>query len=545
MKHGYWATPLALLSLLTAVEARGQQHGPRTVQQSALYNSYRSYYAQPEEQASPSDAPVAPTPAPAPMAPPMDVAPLDAPMHAPPHAPFTAGGVHSFIPESCDPPCAHGCYAGPAAVPLCNDGCAVDGDGCGACGCDHGCGCSEDCACGCNGVEEEPWRLFGDIPLFPGRRDRCSEPPTVFIGGWIQGGITGNGDGNRSSQGNYPVPFNQVSDGFIFNQAPWIYAEKAVDTGGAGFDWGARVDYVFGTDGPDTQAFGDEGWDFGWNSSRDYGSAIPQLYVDLGYNNWTLRLGHFFTIIGYEVVPAIGNFFYSHALAQTYAEPFTHTGALLSYTPDDTWTFYNGYTFGWDSGFENNADAHTYLGGVSYNWEDIGTLAWMVNAGKFGDGELLPHGGVAADGDIYMSSLVATLNLTDDIQYVIQHDHGVNYHVPGGPGAEWYGVNQYLFITLTDTIRFGARVEWLDDADGARIGAHPFANPAAVALGPTEGDYFNYTIGLNIAPHTNFMVRPELRWDHFTGTAPAGALPFDNGNEDDLFTAGVDAILQF
>ncbi|MBW3597493.1 MAG: outer membrane beta-barrel protein [Planctomycetes bacterium] len=507
MRHGRWATPLAMLLLFAAAEAHGQTY-PRTARQTSYLNTYRSYYGQPETQQSPSDVPV----------PPMDVGPMNV---APPAGP-------AYIPESCDPVCVGGCYGG--------NGCAPS---CGVC-CEPSC-CDD---CGCNGDDDEPWRLFGDMPLIPGATgDCCREPLSFFIGGHISGGITGNADGNRSSQGNFPVPFNQVSDGFVWNQAPYIYAEKEVDTGGEGFDWGLRVDYLFGTDAPDTQAFGDGGWDFGWNSSRDYGSAIPQLYADLGYDNWTLRLGHFYTIIGYEVVPATGNFFYSHALTHNYGEPFTHTGGLVTYTPDDVWTYYGGYTFGWDSGFENLNDAHTFLGGVSYAWEDIGTLTWAFNTGDFGDGDAL--GGTASSGDIYMSSLIGTVNVTDEIEYVIQHDHGVNFNVPGGPGSEWYGINQYLFIALTEYIRFGARVEWFDDADGARIGAHPFAAPAAVALGPTEGDYFNYTLGLNIAPNANFMVRPEVRWERFSGTAPPGALPFDNGRDDELFTAGIDMVLQF
>jgi hypothetical protein len=361
----------------------------------------------------------------------------------------------------------------------------------------------------------------------------------MFIGGWVQGGITGNANGNRSATGNFPVPFNQVSDGFIFNQAPWIFAEKLPDTEANTVDWGFRVDYVFGTDGPDTQAFGDQGWDFGWNSSRDYGSAIPQLYGEIAVNDVSVKVGHFFTIIGYEVVPATGNFFYSHALTMNYGEPFTHTGALGKYTPDDTWTFYGGYTFGWDGGFENNADAHTFLGGVSYAWEDIGTLTWCVNAGDFGDGGPLPEGGVAAAGDIYMHSLVASLNLTEDLVYVFQHDYAANTNIPGGADAYWYGINQYLFYPLTDTVKLGGRLEWFDDVDGARIGA---ANPAGAGA---AGDYYEATVGLNWTPHTNLTIRPEARWDWFDGDAPAGALPYDSGTDDNLFTFGVDGIVQF
>jgi hypothetical protein len=475
------------------------------VYQAGYYNTYRNYYGQPETPSSPSDAPLAPMD---------DVMPPPA-------------GHAGYIHQSCDPVCApsHG---------GCNSCCAP------ACGCESACGCgngcSDCCEDECEDEEDEVIRLFGDIPL-PGHRSCCSceDGPVFTIAGWMNGGITGNTDGNRSGTGNFPVPFNYVSDGPILNQL-WIYGEKLVDTGGEGLDWGFRVDYMFGNDSRFTNAFGDHGWDFDWQSSRDYGSAIPQLYGEVGFNNVTVRVGHFFTIIGYEVVQATGNFFYSHAYTHQYGEPFTHTGALGKWTPDDVWTLYGGYVFGWDSGFENLNEAHTYLGGISYAWEDIGTLGWMVNAGDWGDGGAFPG---ASTGDIYMSSLIGTVNLTDDIQWVIEHDHGVNNNVPGGPGAEWYGINNYLFITLTDYVNFGGRIEWFDDADGARVGAVNPAGPGA------EGDYYAYTIGLNIRPHANFVVRPEMRYDWFDGTAPVGAEPYDSGTEDDLLTFGVDGVLQY
>ena len=98
----------------------------------------------------------------------------------------------------------------------------------------------------------------------------------IQIGGWFSGGVYQNGQGVSSGTGNAPVLFPQVSDGATLDQA-WIYAEKALPDDCCCYDWGFRIDYVFGTDGPDTQAFGDIGWDNDWDSSRDYGSAIPPL----------------------------------------------------------------------------------------------------------------------------------------------------------------------------------------------------------------------------------------------------------------------------
>ena len=63
-----------------------------------------------------------------------------------------------------------------------------------------------------------------------------------------------------------------------------------------------------------------------------YGWAMPQAYGEVGYGDWSVKVGHFFTPVGYEVVPATGNFFYSHSLTLFNSEPFTHTGVLGTYS---------------------------------------------------------------------------------------------------------------------------------------------------------------------------------------------------------------------
>ena len=352
-------------------------------------------------------------------------------------------------------------------------------------------------------VHSDPWTL--PQPAFAQRSG-------VEVGGWMSGGLYTNAHGVRD---NGPLGFNDRSDGFKANQL-WLYAEKATDTGGYGTDIGFRFDYVFGTDGIDTQAFGDGGWDSGWNSSTEYGSAIPQLYLELAYNDLTFRLGHFYTIIGWEVVPSPDNFFYSHAYTMYYGEPFTHTGFLASYSASDCVTVYGGWTMGWDSGWENRNDASTFLGGVSLALTDNATLTWAVNSGNFG----------TAAGDIYMNSIVLELALTDDLTYLLQHDLGNNSGL-GANNNEWYGINQYLQYEINDRWAAGMRFEWFRDDDGARVG--------------NVGNYYELTAGLNFRPQENLIIRPEIRGDWFDGVGN----PFANGNNDEQLSGGFDVIWTF
>jgi len=313
----------------------------------------------------------------------------------------------------------------------------------------------------------------------------------------------------------------------------YTFVEKAVDPSDIGPAWGYRVAYVFGTDAPDYQAFGDGDFDYGWNSSRDYGSAIPQLYLDIGYQDLTVRLGRFYTLIGYEGSPATDNFFYSHTYAFYYGEPSSHTGFLATYEACENWSLHAGWTMGWDSGFRNYLGASMFLGGVSWTVSEDVSVMWAVNAGDYGDG-IGRNGLVSNHGDLFNHSILVELALTDRLAYVLVHELGDN-HGLGADDNEWYSVQQYLTYEINDCWSTGLRFEWFRDDDGARVAVNR----------AQEGSYYATTLGLNWQPHPNVRVRPEVRWDWFDGTG----LPFDGingaGTSDQMFTGGMDVIVQF
>ncbi|MBN2473561.1 MAG: porin [Pirellulales bacterium] len=417
-----------------------------------------------------------------------------------PHLYFSAQDQASESPSDVTEvaPADTGCVAdsGDVCAPSCAPSCRRCRSGC--CGCDLG----------------DPWTL--PQPCFLQSRG-------IEVGGWVSAGLFTNSLGATD---NGPLGFNNVGDGFTMNQL-WVYVEKATDTRGYGADIGFRFDYVFGVDGPDTQSFGDEGWDFNWNpNSRDYGSAIPQLYVELAVNDLTVKLGHFYTLIGWEVVTAPDNFFYTHSYTMYYAEPFTHTGGLASWAVNDNVTVHGGWTMGWDSGWENLNDASTFLGGVSFALSDRTSLTWALTSGDFGAGK---NG--LSEGDIYMNSIVLEHQLTQRLSYILQHDLGVNSNLPGGDN-EWYGVNQYLVYQLNDRWAGGLRFEWFRDDNGARV------------IQGNAGDYYELTAGLNYKPHANVMLRPEIRFDWYDGGV-GGGRPFGNGTRNEQFSGGFDCIVTF
>ena len=179
--------------------------------------------------------------------------------------------------------------------------------------------------------------------MFPG--DNCWG---INAGFWTQvgyhtEGTNGFGDGLMNDYPNH-VQLHQQ----------WFFLEKAVDTGGCGFDWGFRADYVYGTDGP--------GYAGVRQSARILGTLVGTTAVRTAVRSRSCMPSWASTIsrprsatstrsMGYEVIPATGNFFYSHAFEFYISEPFTHTGVLLEQKVTDDITVLGGWTAGWDTGF--------------------------------------------------------------------------------------------------------------------------------------------------------------------------------------------------
>ena len=292
----------------------------------------------------------------------------------------------------------------------------------------------------------------------------------ISVGGWTQFGYH-----NRDSVADF---FNTNQDALNLHQQ-WFWMERVAD-GSCGWDWGFRADIMYGIDANNTQAFGNDpgNWDFMNGLDHGvYGWAIPQLYAELANGDLSVKLGHFYTLIGYEVVTAPDNFFYSHAFTMNNSEPFTHTGAIATYGYSDNLTLYGGWTLGWDTGFDQFGGGSSWLGGFGYSLTDDVSLTYMSTYGDFG---WLGNG----RNDSYSHSVVVDFTLTDNLNYVFQSD------MVKADVYDTVGINQYLFYTLNDCTSVGARVEWWK-VDGLSVNAATF--------------------GLNYKPHANLVLRPEVK----------------------------------
>lgn len=337
------------------------------------------------------------------------------------------------------------------------------------------------------------------------------EDRPINFGGWVQFGYTSRSTGLFNDQ---PSDFQ--------NHQSWLFIEREAD-GSRGFDWGFRFDAMYGTDGPDTQAFGNPpgNWDFenGFDRGGGYAFALPQLYAEVAYEDFSLMGGHFFTPVGYEVVTAPDNFFFSHAFTMYLSEPFTHTGVLGRYTGFEMFELYGGWTAGWDTGFDQFDGGSNALGGFSFTPIDEALFTYTFTAGNLG-----------AIGDGYSHSIVVNTTPPGDLlrglNYILQSDYvTVNKDVLGaGSDYSTIGINQYLLYWIVDEVGVGTRFEWWK---------------------PNGVSYYESTIGFHLKPIPNFTLRPEIRWqwspaaDDNPARNVAG-LPVDQGE-----ILAVDMILTF
>jgi putative OmpL-like beta-barrel porin-2 len=383
--------------------------------------------------------------------------------------------------------------------------CAVDSgcfDGCGGFADSCGAGCGSGLSCGRFHVE-----------------------------GWLDGGFMLNG--NQPTSG-FHGPYNQTDrhEGSL-NQAYLILKRDLDDC--SSLSLGGQVDLLYGTDAFLAESKGFERFQDGtsrWNDDH-YGLAIPQAYGEVGNDQLSLKVGHFYTIVGYEGVPAVNNFFYSKSLSYMFAGPFVQWGGLATWKPSDRLSFDAGIVNGWDA-LDRVNDEASFLGRVSLG-NDTDAL-WTSFSIITGD-ELDNAATAASNRTRY--SLIVGSNLTSRLQYVFHHWYGVqeDFLAAGNP-AEWFGIDQYLYYDLTPCVRLGGRFEWFRDEDGVRLGLSRPSNPNN---NPFVGDMYSLSLGANWTPWCNVTLRPEVRWDWFEGTGS----PFNDGTDTQQFLVGMDAIWRF
>lgn len=391
----------------------------------------------------------------------------------------------------------------------------------------------------CCGPMADPYKLFDSCLL-----DRMG----TYIGGFVAQSFTWNPD-NPRDRFNGPVTFTDRANEYQLNQA-YMYAGRDVDTGGSGTDLGGRIDALYGTDHRFTTATGLETNGNGtpkWNSHRFYGLALPQFYGEVGYNDLKVKVGHFYSPVGYFVVPTNQNFFSRLPYTFQYGEPFTHTGLLGTYQMTDKLSVGAGIIRGWDN-FDTGNPHAGYLGTMTYQGPNGGTLSFVQVFSR----ELSQTG---AFNNRYLQTLVWIRPLNNRLTHVIHTDFGYqNNALANGRDARWYGINSYLFYKVNNCWTWGLNTEWFRDDAGFRVGGFlPTTNGGALrglstARSGYDGTFYQVTFGPNWRPRANpnLLVRSSCSFDWYNGpNNAAGLRPYDDGANRSQVIWATDLIVTF
>lgn len=389
-----------------------------------------------------------------------------------------------------------------------------------------------------------PWRLFGDGPS-PWR-----------LSGWLAQGATWNPSAPRD-RWNGPVAWMDRANDYELTEL-YVTLEHDAQPTASGWDVGGRVDVAYGTN---HRFITSAGFESRWNHDDLYGVALPSAYVEFATTTTSTIVGRFISPVGYFIVGTANNFFSTLPYTFAYGEPFTHTGVMTTIEARDDLQLRFGITNGWDSTADwNSRDA----GLVDNAWiRHLGVLGMITVDDVLQSGDSLAWFGTwSLEPDLiglgrssrYLQSLVYTLPITTAWHWVLQSDFGTQHAaVPMGDGgrddAQWFGLNQYWFLTCSAEWRWGLGLEWFRDDDGFKV-ASPvpsFGTPEGRSFGrgPFAGDFFRATFGPQWRPHANVWVRPSVLVDGYDGHRSNGLLPFDDGQDRVQWLANVELLLFF
>lgn len=378
------------------------------------------------------------------------------------------------------------------------------------------------------------------------------EDSPIKIYGWIQNSFTANANGKPANGFNFGVNPNNLANKWMGNQY-YLVVEKLLEQNDT-VNFGFRIDNLFGNDWQFNHMAGllDNAYKLnqfsGWDPAQFYGEVHLPILAEKGLD---IRVGRFYTLSGYEVVPAIGRPLLSVPYMFNYGQPFTHMGVETTLNLSDNFKLFNCATNGWDR-FINEHYKWGYMGG--FNWtfnEDKTNLVFICiwgpsqyptflpnNTQIFPTGYVnppgaagLPNNGADVNTRVLFTS-VLTQKWNDKLTQVIETDQASEQAVPGLGGgnrsqsAEWYSFGNWFLYNFNDKLTGVWRSEVFRDDDGVRTG---YADT-----------FYEMTLGLVYKPCPWLWLRPEARYDWAQFKTP-----YDDGTRGSQFTFGMDAILLY
>jgi hypothetical protein len=362
----------------------------------------------------------------------------------------------------------------------------------------------------------------------------------INIYGYIEGGYFHDFSAPGRSSGPTFIGLNSYKNAGTLDKIS-LNVERAVDPSKKKFDFGFRVEGIWGTDA----AFVHSNGLVDKQTSRYQGDLL-QAYVDVTLPGLPvkIRAGKWLALMGFEQFDAniYGAFgdparaLYSYGYQYLYAEPTTQTGVLVTYVLNPHWSFDVGFTRGWNQSVKDANNALDFLGRISFTPSDKTSITFVMAEGPefpTGFGHDLPRG----DDSHWWTTfdLVLTQKISEKLSLGLGIDFVYAPHIPGlkGGGKKWGGVAGYVSYAFDPRFTLNTRLEWFNDSAGG------FSTGA-----PVSANHYEATVGVAIKPFPNdkilskLLFRPEFRYDHSNK-------PVFNRGDRNQWTFSTDALFTF
>jgi hypothetical protein len=371
--------------------------------------------------------------------------------------------------------------------------------------------------------------------------------PRFKIYGWIEGGITGNPDSPIDNH-NFGHLFTDRANEPLLNQAV-ITAERALDPNAAGFDWGFKVQFMYGSDARYIHSLGF--LDLATNERVQ--PDFPEIYASVHLPIITaggldIKAGKFVTLEGAETIDPRTNVFYSHTYIFNFGIPFNNSGFQSVLHVNKYLDLYGGINRGVNVTFRDNNGSVAFEGGIGLNLLDGNlTILAITHVGPEN-----PH-----DNHDYrfLNDITTTWKINKCLTSITDMNLIYDQLLPAWGG----GVAQYFTYAVNDWLTLGLRGEIWRDEKGFFVAQFRANNdfihiergnalaPDPSTYGGGKTTYLAITAGITIKPpvpkpFAGLMIRPEVRYDR---ALTDSTRPFDQLTDRDQWTIGCDAILQF